>query len=80
VLVVQPPPADVALDAEQVERAVQRALQNAQKAGVRGAEVTPYLLAEVSRETRGGTLAANLGLLEANARLAAEIAVALGSG
>ena len=35
----------------------------------------PYLLAAVSRETGGKSLAANLALLESNARLAAEIAV-----
>jgi pseudouridine-5'-phosphate glycosidase len=39
--------------------------------------VTPYLLSAVSRETGGRTLKTNLALLEANARLAGEIAVAL---
>jgi len=80
VLVVQPPPANVALDGDLVERAVQRALERAGKDGVRGAAVTPYLLAAVSRETGGRTLETNLGLLEANARLAGEIAVTLASG
>lgn len=77
VLVVQPPPARVALDAELVERAVRTALERAGREGVRGGEVTPYLLAEVSRETGGKSLETNLILLEANARLAAEIAVQL---
>lgn len=77
VLVVQPPPAHVALDGETVERAVRTALERAGREGVRGGEVTPYLLAEVSRETAGKSLETNLVLLEANARLAAEIAVAL---
>lgn len=77
VLVVQPPPANVALDGELVEHAVRAALESAGREGVRGAEVTPYLLSAVSRETGGRALAANLGLLESNARLAGEIAVAL---
>jgi len=77
VLVVQPPPANVALDGDLVERVVNTALERAGREGVRGAEVTPYLLAAVSRETGGRTLETNLGLLESNARLAAEIAVAL---
>jgi pseudouridine-5'-phosphate glycosidase len=77
VLVVQPPPAKVALDGDLVERVVNTALERAGREGVRGAEVTPYLLAAVSRETGGRTLETNLGLLESNARLAAEIAVAL---
>jgi pseudouridine-5'-phosphate glycosidase len=76
-LVVRPPPAEVALPAELVDAAVARALGEARSAGVRGAGVTPFLLAAVERETGGRSLAANLGLLEANAALAAEIAVAL---
>ncbi|HEU4994364.1 MAG TPA: pseudouridine-5'-phosphate glycosidase [Gemmatimonadaceae bacterium] len=76
VLVVQPPPAEVALDAELVERAVQAALQRAASENVRGSDVTPYVLAAVSQETGGRTLQTNLGLLEANARQAASIAVA----
>jgi pseudouridine-5'-phosphate glycosidase len=44
---------------------------------VRGAAVTPFLLAAVERATEGRSLTANLALLEANAGLAAEIAVDL---
>jgi len=76
VLVVQPPPSGVALDADLVERAVAAALADAARKGVRGGDVTPHLLAAVSRETGGRSLAVNLELLESNARLAAEIAVA----
>ena len=46
-------------------------------AGVRGGAVTPFLLAEVLRATEGRSLRANLSLLESNARLAGEVAVAL---
>ena len=77
VLVVQPPPESVALGRSEVDRAVSRALARAVADGVRGAAVTPYLLAAVEQETGGRSLAANLGLLEANAALAAEIAVEL---
>jgi pseudouridine-5'-phosphate glycosidase len=80
VLVVQPPPANVALEREVVERAVKAALERAGREGVRGGDVTPYLLTAVSQETGGKTLQANLALLEANARLAAEIAGALSDG
>ena len=76
-LVVQPPPPDVALERAEVDRAVARALDEAESEGVRGAAVTPYLLAAVERETGGRSLTANLGLLEANAALAAEIACEL---
>jgi pseudouridylate synthase len=76
-LVVQPPPNDVALSRRTVEDAVSRALARASAEGVHGGALTPFLLAEVERETDGRSLGANLALLEANAMLAAEIAVEL---
>ena len=75
-LVVQAPPADTALDQALVDAAVQRAHADARSAGVVGAASTPFLLAAVERETAGASLQANLALLEANASLAARIAVA----
>jgi pseudouridine-5'-phosphate glycosidase len=75
VLVVQPPPREVALSQQLVDGAVHSALDRAASAGVRGGAVTPYLLAEVERQTAGRSLTVNLALLEANAKLAAEIAV-----
>lgn len=76
-LVVQPPPADAALPKDVVERAVRAALAQARIRGVRGSDVTPVLLAAIEKETEGRSLATNLALLEANAALAAAIAVAL---
>jgi len=79
-LVVVPPPYALALEPDEVERAVGIAMADAARAGVRGAAVTPFLLAAMSRETGGRSLQTNLGLLESNAGVAAEIAVALGLG
>jgi pseudouridine-5'-phosphate glycosidase len=79
ILVTLPPPAAVALDAGEVDAAVDSALVDARAAGIRGAAVTPFLLAAVQQATQGRSLRANLGLLEANAALAADIAVALGA-
>lgn len=76
-LVVQPPPAKYALTRTQVETAVQEAQADARRDGIHGAAVTPYLLAAVNRLTKGGSLAANLSLLEQNAALAGEIAALL---
>jgi pseudouridine-5'-phosphate glycosidase len=42
--------------------------------------MTPWLLAELARRTEGRTIKVNLALLEANARLAAELAVSLARG
>lgn len=76
-LVVQSPPAPFALDPKLLEEAIAAAIDAAAVQGVRGATVTPFLLAEVQRRTHGASVQTNLALLEANAALAGEIAVAL---
>jgi pseudouridine-5'-phosphate glycosidase len=77
ILVVQPPPSEHRLPREEVERAVATAHEAVVEGRVRGAEITPFLLSAVTRLTNGSSLRANLALLEQNAALAAEIAVAL---
>jgi pseudouridylate synthase len=76
IVVMQPPPAEHAVRKAAIERALDTALDDAKRHGVRGGAVTPYLLTAVERATEGKTLAANLALLEANAALAAEISIA----
>ena len=76
-LVVQPPPADAALDERLVTEAIERALVEARAEELRGGAVTPFLLAAVERATGGASLRTNVSLLQANAALAARIAVAL---
>jgi pseudouridine-5'-phosphate glycosidase len=56
------------------QRTLEAGLAAAQEAGVRGKEVTPFLLAWFHEQTDGASLAANVALVKANARLAAEIA------
>lgn len=76
VLVVQPPPAHAALDERTVSEAIANALTRARAEAVAGPRLTPYLLAAVAGATGGKTIATNLALLEANAGLAAAIALA----
>ncbi len=76
-LIVQPPPASEAIPREEIEAAVSDALREAAALHVRGAAVTPFLLAAVERATAGRSRKANLALLEANALLAGQIAAAL---
>ena len=76
-LVVQPPPAETALPRVEVDEAIERALMEARVAGVRGGAITPFLLAAIGRFTEGRSLLTNLALLEANARLAGQIARSL---
>ena len=76
-LLVQPVPEQHALDDRLVQAAVDEALRSAREAGVRGAALTPHLLASVERATGGQSVQANLALLEANATLAGRVAAAL---
>lgn len=75
-LLVQPLPEHAALDARVVDEALAVAMARARAEAVTGARLTPYLLAGLAEVTEGKTLAANLALLEANAGLAAAVAVA----
>ncbi len=80
VLVVAPPPEDVALPAAEVSSAIEQAVTEAQEEQIRGQAVTPFLLARVSELTGEASLRANLGLLHNNARVAAKVAAALSKG
>jgi pseudouridine-5'-phosphate glycosidase len=77
VVVVQDPPADFAMEPEELSELAAAGAAAATKAGVRGKDRTPFELDWLARRTGGRSLAANLALLEANAGLAGEIAVAL---
>lgn len=80
VLVTVPPPLGVALPNDEVERAINLALDEAIIADIHGQAVTPFLLSRISELTGGASLRANLGLLRNNARVAAEIASHLSYG
>lgn len=73
-ILVQPVDAKVAVPAEEFDAAMRTAEVEAEAKGVRGAEVTPFLLARLAELTDGQTLAANRALIVANARLGAEVA------
>ncbi len=79
-LIVQPPPAEVALPIADVDAWTRDAVAAAAEAGVSGGAVTPYVLSHVAAASDGRTLRANVALIVNNARTAARIAVALASG
>ena len=68
-------PADE-LPADLHDRVLEAGLAAADAGGVRGKDVTPFLLDWFHRETHGASLRTNVALVLANARLAAEIAAA----
>jgi pseudouridine-5'-phosphate glycosidase len=76
-LLCVPPPAEQALPAEEVDAAIAGALDRARREGVRGKEVTPFLLRAVADATGGRSLEANVALLLNNARVAAAVAAAV---
>lgn len=75
-LVTVPVPAEHELPAGEAEHAILQALQEAEAQGIKGKDVTPYLLARVSVLTGDRSRVANVALLRQNARVAARIAVA----
>ena len=76
-VVANPIPAADELDAELHEQVLASALSAAEAEGISGKDVTPFLLDHMHRGTRGASLVANVALVRANARLAAEIAAEL---
>lgn len=76
-VVAQPPPADLALPAAELEAWIAVALGEARAAGIRGAAETPALLAALARRSEGRTVALNEALVLENARLAARLAAAV---
>jgi pseudouridylate synthase len=76
-LVVTPVPRDAEMPLELYESAVERAVEDAGKSGVRGRDATPYLLERLRELTGGASVKANRALLAENARVAAELAKAL---
>ncbi|HET6618043.1 MAG TPA: pseudouridine-5'-phosphate glycosidase [Gemmatimonadota bacterium] len=76
VLICVPPPPETALPRDESERAVSRAVEEASALGITGAALTPFLLGQIAEITEGRSLRANVALLENNAAVAADIAVA----
>lgn len=77
VLVVVPIPAEAELDRAELDAALTSALDDADRAGVRGAPLTPFVLARIAAATEGRSVPANLALAEHNASVAALIANAI---
>ena len=78
ILLCNPVPAASAMDLQELLEATRRAEGRMEAAGVTGKAVTPFLLAAMAEETGGRSLESNLDLLEDNARVAAQVAVAVG--
>jgi pseudouridine-5'-phosphate glycosidase len=76
-VIANPIAAENSLDAATVESHITTACSDAGKLGIKGRQLTPYLLQRVQELSGGDSLAANVQLLLANTRLGARIAMAL---
>ena len=76
-LIGNPVPEEYALDFDEMSAVIDKALAAAKEDGVRGKNITPYLLAHIVEYTGGKSLATNIQLAYNNARLAAKVAVEL---
>lgn len=76
-LVVNPIPEAYSMDADVINKAIDDAIEEAKKQGIKGKETTPFLLAKIKDITGGSSLAANIQLVYNNVRLAARIAANL---
>ena len=74
VVIANPIPSQYAMSETTIEAAIQKAIEEAEHKGLKGAEVTPYLLSRVADLTGGDSLESNIALVLNNARLAARIA------
>ena len=77
ILVCNPPPDDVALGPEELERWVEQALAEANRDGIVGSDVTPYVLDALHRLSAGRTVVCNKDLARENAAVAGRLAHAL---
>jgi len=73
-LVANPIPAEAEIPRAQIDPAIAAALAEADAEGIAAKDVTPFLLGGILALTEGRSLAANIALVRANARLAAAIA------
>ena len=77
VLVVNPVPESDAIPQAEIEPIIEKASAEAREKKIRGQALTPFLLQRISDLTGKRSMRANLALLVNNARLAAEVAVAM---
>lgn len=73
-LICIPPPDHLALDKEFIYKVIDEAQFEAEKLGIKGKNVTPFLLGKIDAETNGKSVKSNVGFVLNNARSASQIA------
>ena len=76
IVVANPVPHDQQWDPATHDRMLEEALASATKDGIRGKDVTPYVLSYIVEHSKGASLGVNLDLVSNNIAVAVEIATA----
>jgi pseudouridylate synthase len=76
-VVANPIPEQYQMDYDVIKKAIEDALKEADKKGIKGKESTPFLLAKVKEITEGKSLKSNIQLVFNNAKVGAQLAVEL---
>ncbi len=74
VLITNPIPTEYEMDKETIDKAINEALAEMDKLGIKGNKTTPYLLAKIKEITKGDSLESNIKLVYNNCKLASQIA------
>jgi len=72
-IIANPVPEEYALSMEYMNEMIEEAVRAAEKEGIKGKKLTPYLLNKIKELTGGKSLKANIELVKNNARVAAKI-------
>ncbi len=77
VLIANPIPKQYEMKQSEIEGYISSALKKADELGIKGKDITPFLLKSIFEMSEGKSLIANIALVKNNAKVAAEIAIAL---
>ncbi|KAG7826975.1 hypothetical protein KL920_004973 [Ogataea angusta] len=72
-----PPPAAIALPAEYIDRVIAETQQEAEKLGVSGKQLTPFMLGRINEKTAGLSVKCNIEFVRNNAVVGSKIAAEL---
>lgn len=74
IVIANPIPDEHAMDKDLIEEVIVKAVKDADSEGVKGKDITPYLLDKIQKVTEGQSLEANIQLVYNNAKLGALVA------
>lgn len=74
ILITNPIPKEYEMDEALINEKIDEAVKEAERQGITGKEITPFLLAKIVKETNGESLESNIKLVQNNCLLASQIA------